>query len=314
MDKIMSENVGDSTKKNDEYYRKKYKRLRKTVIEIVHQNGALCEEIARTEDKISTVKAERKYLLKKLMQYEKPNLNSLKSSKGNKSQKTANTKVKKSSKTFGEGTTKTGQQKAKCTMVNPIQVDNNGRPIFPIEIGDLSVYSIGEIVHDRPNYHNRKFIFPVGYCSTRSFNSISSPESECLYTCKIFDDSISPRFEISPEDAPEITFLSQSISEVYASFLLAAAPQNPDNLTLSEYDFFGLSHPIIQNLIQSLPGASECSGYEWKKFEVVRPAKSSQAVAGHQNLNADLVKTGKSRSRQSDINIEALEKWARDLS
>jgi hypothetical protein len=33
-------------------------------------------------------------------------------------------------------------------------------------------------------------------------------------------------------------------------------------------DFFGLSHPVVQNLIQSCPGAKKCNGYKWVKFEV----------------------------------------------
>lgn len=33
-------------------------------------------------------------------------------------------------------------------------------------------------------------------------------------------------------------------------------------------DFFGLIHPVIQNLIQSSPGAKRCSNYKWVKFEI----------------------------------------------
>uniref|UniRef100_K1QJ68 Transforming growth factor beta regulator 1 n=1 Tax=Magallana gigas TaxID=29159 RepID=K1QJ68_MAGGI len=33
-------------------------------------------------------------------------------------------------------------------------------------------------------------------------------------------------------------------------------------------DFFGLTHPVIQNLIQSSPGAKRCSNYKWVKFEI----------------------------------------------
>ena len=35
-------------------------------------------------------------------------------------------------------------------------------------------------------------------------------------------------------------------------------------------EFFGFSHPTIQNLIQSCPGARKCSSYEWQKFEVTK--------------------------------------------
>jgi len=33
-------------------------------------------------------------------------------------------------------------------------------------------------------------------------------------------------------------------------------------------EFFGLTHPVVQNLIQSCPGAKKCQGYKWIKFEV----------------------------------------------
>uniref|UniRef100_A0A8D2JGR5 Uncharacterized protein n=1 Tax=Varanus komodoensis TaxID=61221 RepID=A0A8D2JGR5_VARKO len=37
-------------------------------------------------------------------------------------------------------------------------------------------------------------------------------------------------------------------------------------------EFFGLSHPAIQHLIQSCSGARKCAGYRWFRFEVCRPA------------------------------------------
>ena len=35
-------------------------------------------------------------------------------------------------------------------------------------------------------------------------------------------------------------------------------------------EFFGFSHPTIQNLIQSCHGARKCTGYKWVKYEVSR--------------------------------------------
>ena len=36
-------------------------------------------------------------------------------------------------------------------------------------------------------------------------------------------------------------------------------------------EFFGFSHPTIQYLIQSLPGARKCIKYQWVKFELPKP-------------------------------------------
>lgn len=82
--------------------------------------------------------------------------------------------------------------KAVKKQVHPIQLDNNGRPIFPIVVGNLSVYSLGDVIIDRPGYHTEEMIFPVGFCSCRVYGSILDPEQQCVYTCKIIDGGLYP--------------------------------------------------------------------------------------------------------------------------
>lgn len=36
-------------------------------------------------------------------------------------------------------------------------------------------------------------------------------------------------------------------------------------------EFFGFSHPTIQNLIQNLPGVKKCTNYRLIRFEVWKP-------------------------------------------
>ena len=43
-------------------------------------------------------------------------------------------------------------------------------------------------------------------------------------------------------------------------------------------DFFGLSHPVIQNLVQSCPGARKCARYKWVKFEISK-SETNENVA-----------------------------------
>ena len=54
-------------------------------------------------------------------------------------------------------------------------------------------------------------------------------------------------------------------------------------------EFFGFSHPTIQNLIQSCPGARKCSSYEWQKFEVTKdsPDKHTPATDDDPLVNFD---------------------------
>lgn len=77
-----------------------------------------------------------------------------------------------------------------------IPLDVHGRPIFPAALGDLTIYSLGEVVSDRIAYHTEDLIFPVGYCSTRVYANLRDPRTKSLYTCKILDGGPKPRYKI----------------------------------------------------------------------------------------------------------------------
>ena len=55
----------------------------------------------------------------------------------------------------------------KTRRVQPIERDADGKPKLPQQIGVLTVHSLGTIVTDRPNFHNERYIFPVGYTVSR---------------------------------------------------------------------------------------------------------------------------------------------------
>ncbi|KAI0231253.1 Transforming growth factor beta regulator 1 [Lamellibrachia satsuma] len=158
-------------------------------------------------------------------------------------------------------------------LVQSIPLDNTGRPILPIELGNLVVYCLGEIVSDRPGFHTTEYIYPVGFCSTRVYASVHDSHTKCLYTCKIQDGGTSTQFEISPEDARGQSFMGTTASECHKKLLDAVLKNRSSELSTLENkgpEFFGFSHPTIQNLIQSCPGARKCSSYEWQKFEVTK--------------------------------------------
>lgn len=48
-------------------------------------------------------------------------------------------------------------------------------------------------------------------------------------------------------------------------------------------DFFGLSHPVVRNLLQCSQGASNCLEYQMRKFEVVRSSDELSPVASEQD-------------------------------
>lgn len=303
-------------KSQNEKYRLKYLRLRRAAKATVFENAAICDEIARLEEKFLKAKEERRYLLKKLLQLQAltegdvqaaaPSHSSSlpltytvassvgtlqgngpvsgpstgaeepfgkKSKKEKKEKGKENNKLEVLKKTSKKKKMEAGARKP----VQPIALDPSGRPVFPIGLGGLTVYSLGEIITDRPGFHDETAIYPVGYCSTRAWASMRAPDQECLYTCQIKDGGAQPQFEIVPEDDPQNAIISSSADACHAELLKtisAAMGKLIPNLHPSGADFFGFSHPTIHNLIQSCPGARKCVNYQWVKFDVCKPGDS----------------------------------------
>ncbi|XP_032724696.1 transforming growth factor beta regulator 1 isoform X2 [Lontra canadensis] len=299
-------------KSQNEKYRLKYLRLRKAAKATVFENAAICDEIARLEEKFLKAKEERRYLLKKLLQLQAltegevqaaapshgsslPLTYGLASSVGTvqgagsisgpstgaeepfgkKSKKEKKEKGKENNKL--EVLKKTSKKKkmegGARKLVQPIALDPSGRPVFPIGLGGLTVYSLGEIITDRPGFHDESAIYPVGYCSTRTYASVRCPDQKCLYTCQIKDGGMQPQFEIVPEDDPQNAIVTSSADACHAGLLKAisaALGKLMPSLLPSGADFFGFSHPTIHNLIQSCPGARKCVKYIWERSLEVR--------------------------------------------
>lgn len=83
--------------------------------------------------------------------------------------------------------------KIRKKLVQPIPLDATGRPVFPIELGSLTIHSLGEVLSDRKDFHCEEAIYPVGYVSTRYYGSLKDPTIKCIYTCKISDAGGMPR-------------------------------------------------------------------------------------------------------------------------
>ncbi|KAL1139433.1 hypothetical protein AAG570_006417, partial [Ranatra chinensis] len=158
----------------------------------------------------------------------------------------------------------------KKKIVKSIPLDNFGKPIFPIVLGDFTVHSLGEVC-ERSEYHTEDLIYPVGYCSTRIYGSLKDPEKQCVYTCKVMDGGHGPRFEIVADTDLDVPLVSQSIDECHSMLLQLindCLGTEVVNTKGRGADFFGISHPTIHHLIQASPGVRKCKGYIWTKFEI----------------------------------------------
>lgn len=159
-------------------------------------------------------------------------------------------------------------------VVQQIPLDSTGRPVFPIELGGLTVHSLGEVVTDKPDFHTEEVIYPVGYVCTRVYGNLKDPTVKCIYTCKISDDNNgAPRFDITADNDLDVPIIGNS-PDICHSLLLQhindVLQMNVVSTTARGNEFFGLSHPTILNLIQSSPGTRKCVNYKWSKFEVGR--------------------------------------------
>lgn len=177
-------------KSQDERYHLKFQRLCRVAKVLVYENAALCDEIARLEAKYLRVHEERRFLLTRLLQAqalaeEDPPTPAVAASLQPSPDEPATRKIRRERK--GKENGRASKRRAPLELgihrlVPPLPLDPTGRPIFPIALGPLTVYSLGEIISGRPGFHTENAIYPVGYCSTRvlpaptgQFTAVSTP-------------------------------------------------------------------------------------------------------------------------------------------
>ena len=56
---------------------------------------------------------------------------------------------------------------AKIRKVQDVPYDEQGHIVLPLTLGIVTLHQLGEIVWDRPDYHNERYIFPVGFTTSR---------------------------------------------------------------------------------------------------------------------------------------------------
>ncbi len=166
-------------------------------------------------------------------------------------------------------------------VIQPLSVIS-GRPLFPLTIGGLTVHSLGEVVFDRNAYHTQDFIFPVGFCSSRSYASMKNPKQRCVYKCKITDNGECPQFEIIADDDSIKPLVGKCSDECLRQLLSAVCPELLVTTIISPgrmgSAFFGYSNPNIQSLIQNNPNSKKCVNYKWIKFEVSKSSNNSEEI------------------------------------
>lgn len=171
---------------------------------IFQENSAICDQVSHIQEKILCVKEERRFLLKKLIEYDKEILvldvkpqelfsnvdaaqatgidssnSTSQTTKGRKPYKKRDPKSKKAKKSHKKGNHQ--EKKVAQVVAETISVEEQ-------TVGEsLTVFELGEIVTDRIGYHTENWIYPVGYVATRIYGHMLDASQKCVYTCKITD-------------------------------------------------------------------------------------------------------------------------------
>lgn len=165
-------------------------------------------------------------------------------------------------------------RKPKNTMV----VDPNIPPDaqLPVKFGTSQVVSLGRIEYNNPNYHNDRYIFPIGYKAEKNYMSYKNPGAKAIYTCEILEGDDAPIFKITPSD-DTISYTSSTPSGAWSAVIKTVQESRNKSMktcTVSGPEYYGLSNSKVRHLIELLPNAEKCTQYK-RKF--VNPEEDNES-------------------------------------
>jgi hypothetical protein len=167
--------------------------------------------------------------------------------------------------------------------VVPVATDEEGHVILPITIGVVTLHEAGQIVHDRPAFHNKRYIWPIGYHSSRPYMSAIDAEAQTVYHSRIVDGGAGPVFDVSADDNPDQHYQSPTPTGAWTAIVKqcnAVRGREYAN-SASGPDFFGLANPTISMVIEKLPDSEKCVHYQKKVYHGVGAAVSDSHEHDH---------------------------------
>mmetsp|Transcript_21040 Transcript_21040/g.25566 ORF Transcript_21040/g.25566 Transcript_21040/m.25566 type:complete len:660 (-) Transcript_21040:1342-3321(-) len=155
------------------------------------------------------------------------------------------------------------------TFAKPAMEESDAA-IFRDSAGYLEIRTPGRLItdgDDRYNYHTKKFLYPVGFCSVRSYFSISNPSEKVEYFCEIHEGDCAPRFVVYESGNSEM-YEADSSSGAWKRVLerlnqrrkQLGMPQGQRNI--SGPQMYGFNIPQVRAILESLPSVSECKNYD----------------------------------------------------
>ncbi|KAJ3413785.1 hypothetical protein HDV05_007536 [Chytridiales sp. JEL 0842] len=303
-DKTLSSPIPASTSGPSE---EKYRALKAKLREVLEDNDRLSKKLHKAKNKVSALQRDNGKLLKKLQKYQDSSSSSDSDSSSSSDSSSDSDSAPAAADANPPPPTITGKRRRNAPnairRIQRIPTDENGVVTLPIQVGVLVIYSLGEIVHDRPGFHTDRYIFPVGYKSSRQFLSIVDPNNTTTYTSEIVDSEDGPKFIVTPQDAPEKAATGSSATGAWTIIIKAANLIRGKEHTSSASgpDFFGISQGVVQKLIQDLPNARKCLHYVWQEFEFIQGRGSKKLLRpGEENPRKKKKLTAESPSANND--------------
>jgi hypothetical protein len=136
---------------------------------------------------------------------------------------------------------------------------------FPMQIAtNLLLLELGNIDFEREQFHNERYIYPIGFKSEREYCSyIKGDGSRTLYRSEIIDGGDRPIFTVVASDDPDTIHSSPTVSGCWISVIKRVKDvlKNRATTSISGPSCFGLSNPDVKKLIEKLPNAQKCMRY-----------------------------------------------------
>lgn len=158
------------------------------------------------------------------------------------------------------------------SIMHKVTKDANGDVVFPIRLGVLTIEALGRVDPTRKAFHTERTIYPIGFRATREYTSMVDINRTAKYVCEILDDGgPAPVFQVSCVDGDGFVKKDSSSSACWTYVMTAIRDRSPEerkrlHTTVSGPEYFGLSHSVVQELVQELPGAGGCDRYVRKTF------------------------------------------------
>jgi len=145
--------------------------------------------------------------------------------------------------------------------------DAEGKVIYPVRLGAISLISLGQVVHDRESFHTDRYILPVGFKTTRIYSSYKDPSQKIEYTSEIRDGGLAPEYvydilsfcsrkplfdvvcnSVTAEDDPENPVVASTSTAAWQTVLQKVKKVATKFANISGPDYFGLSNPTIKKV------------------------------------------------------------------